>query len=114
MRNTLLALSMVSMLAGVAPAFAADSAVDVSAGTAKVGETVLDMPAIPSRRKMLFSFGVFGTGIHIGWKKPLPKDQAAGHFRGVGAPILYTSVGTKGFGINTPKREKIMMNDKQS
>lgn len=112
MRNTLIALSMVSVLAGAAPAFAQNAAaVDASVGQADGGVTKLDMPAYKSRRKMLFSFGLFGTGIHIGWKKPMDKADANGQFRGVGSPIFYTSVGSHGFGLGTPKREKVMLKD---
>jgi hypothetical protein len=114
MRNTLLALSLVAIVAGAAPAFAADAILDSSAGTqAKVGNTVLDVPAIKTRRKMLFEFGALGTEIHFGWKKRVAKEDANGHFRGIPMPILFTSVGSHAFGLNTPKREKIMVNDKE-
>jgi hypothetical protein len=115
MRNTLLALSLVAIVAGSVPAYAADAVLDTSAGTqAKVGTTTLEMPAIKSRRKMLFEFGALGTEVHFGWKHRLSKEEANGRFRGIPMPIMFTSIGSKGFGLGVPKREKIMMNDKQS
>jgi hypothetical protein len=104
MRNTLLALSLVSLVAGSLPAFAADAAAEAT--VSEKAQTKLEMPAIKSRRKMLFSFGVFGTGLHVGWKKPIAKEDANGKFRGVGSPIFYGSVGTKALGLGTPKMTK--------
>lgn len=116
MRNTLLALSLVSFVAGSLPAFAADEAASASAATAVTAtdgaaqpQTKLEMPPIKSRRKMLFQFGLFGTELHVGWKKPIPKEEANGKFRGVGSPIFFGSVGQKAFGLGTPQKTKIIM-----
>jgi len=110
MRNTLLGLSVVALVAGSLPAFAADAELDYKAGTqAKASNgTVLDMPAIKSNRKMLFEFGALGTEFHFGWKHRKSKEEAAGGFRGVPMPIMFTSIGSHGFGLGVPKREKIM------
>lgn len=105
MRKTLLALSLAALVSGNAAI--AQGNIDSSASSAAADSNVqkLDMPAIKSRRHMLFSFGLFGTGFHLGWKKPKDKDEAQGEFRGIGSPILYTSVGHHAFGLGTPKKE---------
>lgn len=110
MRNTLLALSLLALVGGSVPAFAADAVLDYKdAGTAKVGEQTLAVPAIKSRRKMLFEFGALGTELHFGWKRRMTKEEANGHFRGIPGPVLFTSVGSHAFGLNAPKREKIVI-----
>jgi hypothetical protein len=114
MRNTLLALTLLSVVAGAVPAFAADAVLDYKdASTAKVGEQTLAVPTIKSRRKMLFEFGALGTELHFGWKRRMTKEEANGRFRGIPGPVLFTSVGSHAIGINAPKREKIQI-DKDS
>jgi hypothetical protein len=110
MRNYLLALSLVSLVAGSVPAFAADAVLDYNdANTAKVGQQTLAVPTIKSRRKMLFEFGALGTEMHFGWKRRMSKEEANGRFRGIPGPVLFTSIGSKAFGLNAPKREKIVI-----
>lgn len=110
MRKTLLALTLLSVVAGSVPAFAADAVLDYKdASNAKVGEQTLVVPAIKSRRKMFFEFGALGTEMHLGWKRRMTKEEANGRFRGIPGPVMFTSIGSRAFGLNAPKREKIVV-----
>jgi hypothetical protein len=99
MRKTLLALSLVAAFSGNSAIAADEVAATTEVKTSTGDSAKLEMPAIKDRRKMLFGFGLFGTGIHVGWKKA--KD------RGVGSPILFGSVGHKAFGLGTPQKDVI-------
>lgn len=108
MRKALLSLGLVAFLTcGSALAEETTKQDNAAAGTAEK----LEMPQIKDRRHMMFQFGLFGTGFHIGWRKPKPKDEVAkGEFRGIGSPILFTSVGHKSFGLGRPRTEKYTVN----
>ncbi len=96
MRKIILAMGLVAIVTG-SSAIAAETAVVVQPSTcaATCSDPIrLDMPAVQSRRKMLFQFGLFGAGFHFGWKR---KTDC----RGVGSPILFTSVGQRTLGFGT-------------
>lgn len=97
MRKMILAMGFVALVTG-SSAIAADTAVVVqpSACASTCSDPIrLDMPVAQSRRKMLFQFGLFGAGFHFGWKRP------KADCRGVGSPILFTSVGQRTLGFGT-------------
>jgi len=97
MRKIILAMGLVAVVTGSsAIAAETETAVQSAVAAATTSEPLsLEMPKVQSRRKMLVQFGLFGTGFHLGWKK------RSADSRGVGSPIMFTSVGQKAFGIGT-------------
>lgn len=98
MTKVALSLALLAVLS-VNSAIAADEIKAVPAAAANPdGSVVLEMPDVKTRKRMLFSFGLFGTGFHMGWKKP-EIDPVTNEKKGIGSPILNLSVGGKGLGL---------------
>ena len=101
MKKILLATLLIALTAGNA-ALAKHHSQDqvtstqIQEGTSGAPPTVLDVPAPKSRRHMLFSFGLFGMGVHMGWMKRNPEVAQGG-----GYPILNFSAGTHALGLGT-------------
>lgn len=64
---------------------------------------VLNVPAHKTRKRLLFSFGLFGMGFRMGWMKPKGSEnpELADQVHGVGYPILNVSAGHHAFGLGT-------------
>lgn len=81
----------------------------VTATTGPDGSRVIEMPSRDKtyRRRMLFDFGLFGAGVHVGWLKPRSAQVAedgtvsSRHWWAVGSPILNVSAGTHAIGLGT-------------
>lgn len=98
-------VSKVSVAGPIAGTDASAGANELAMKMGTDSATILEMPATQSRRRLLFSFGLFGTGVRLGWKKPEVINQAGvlngeePRRKGVGSPIMTFSVGRKEFGL---------------
>jgi hypothetical protein len=115
MKKTLVALSFAAILLGCGcSAVSANELVNVTPIEPTVGENgqrIINMPdrKKTSRRRMLFDFGMFGAGVHVGWLKPKSAVLQEGdggettvkHRRGFGMPIFNVSAGTHALGLGT-------------
>ncbi|HEY9792526.1 MAG TPA: hypothetical protein V6D22_19150 [Candidatus Obscuribacterales bacterium] len=115
MKKTLVVLGFAAYLAAsFGSAVCANELVNITPIEPTVGENgqrVISMPdkKKTSRRRMLFDFGLFGAGVHVGWLKPKNAVLQEGdggetvvkHRRGVGMPIFNVSAGTHALGLGT-------------
>lgn len=105
MKNLVLALSLMTLLSGsavFADTITTNDVVNTSATTVTTDQKpiVLDVPAHKTRKRLLFSFGLFGMGMRMGWMKPKGyENPETAH--GIGYPILNVSAGHHAFGLGT-------------
>jgi hypothetical protein len=114
MKKTVLSLSLIAFFSG-SSAWGANEIINytpVTPGVGANGERVIAMPdkKTVTRRRMLFDFGLFGAGIHVGWLKPRNMDVRTADGgeivtvrkrHGIGSPIFNVSAGTHALGLGT-------------